>query len=60
MLSDDSHWGAAYCEGVRRRVDVIVVGAGFGGLAVARGLLGEPVDVVLIDANNFHTFQPLL
>jgi NADH dehydrogenase len=45
---------------VRRRVDVIVVGAGFGGLAAARGLLGEPVDVVLIDANNFHTFQPLL
>ena len=41
-------------------VDVVVVGAGFGGLAVARGLLGEPVDVVLIDANNFHTFQPLL
>ncbi len=39
---------------------VIVVGAGFGGLAAARGLLGEPVDVTLVDANNFHTFQPLL
>ena len=39
---------------------MVVIGAGFGGLAVARGLLGQPVDVVLVDANNFHTFQPLL
>ena len=37
-----------------------MIGAGFGGLAAARGLLGEPVDVTLVDANNFHTFQPLL
>jgi NADH dehydrogenase len=39
---------------------IVVVGAGFGGLAVARALKGEPVDVVVVDANNFHTFQPLL
>ena len=39
---------------------MVVVGAGFGGLAVARRLLGRAVDVTLIDANNFHTFQPLL
>jgi NADH dehydrogenase len=39
---------------------VVVIGAGFGGLAVARGLLGAAVDVTLLDANNFHTFQPLL
>ena len=37
-----------------------MIGAGFGGLAVARNLLGTPVSVLLIDANNFHTFQPLL
>jgi NADH:quinone reductase (non-electrogenic) len=45
---------------VDRQVGVAIIGAGFGGLAAAHGLLGEPVDVVLIDANNFHTFQPLL
>jgi NADH:ubiquinone reductase (H+-translocating) len=45
---------------VDRQVGVAIVGAGFGGLAAAHGLLGEAVDVVLIDANNFHTFQPLL
>jgi NADH dehydrogenase len=39
---------------------VVVIGAGFGGLAVARGLLGAAVVVTLLDANNFHTFQPLL
>jgi NADH dehydrogenase len=39
---------------------VIVVGAGFGGLAAAKGLAHAPVDVLVVDANNFHTFQPLL
>jgi len=38
----------------------VVIGAGFGGLAVARSLATAPVDVLLIEANNFHTFQPLL
>jgi NADH dehydrogenase len=45
---------------MERRHRVVIVGAGFGGLAVAKGLAGAPVDVVVIDANNFHTFQPLL
>lgn len=39
---------------------VLVIGAGFGGIAVARGLRDAPVRVTLVDANNFHTFQPLL
>ena len=42
------------------RTRVVIVGAGFGGLAAARGLADAPVDVLVIDANNFHTFQPLL
>ena len=37
-----------------------MVGAGFGGLAVVRSLADAPIDVVMVDANNFHTFQPLL
>lgn len=36
------------------------MGAGFGGLALVKELAGVPVDVVVVDANNFHTFQPLL
>ncbi|MGH9228933.1 MAG: NAD(P)/FAD-dependent oxidoreductase [Acidimicrobiales bacterium] len=42
------------------RPHVVIVGAGFGGLAVARGLDRLPVEVTLIDRNNFTTFQPLL
>ena len=37
-----------------------MIGAGFGGLRVAKGLRGAPVDVTVVDPNNFHTFQPLL
>lgn len=36
------------------------MGAGFGGLELVKGLADAPVDVVLVDSNNFHTFQPLL
>ena len=39
---------------------VVIVGAGFGGLAAARGLNGAPVRVTLIDRTNHHLFQPLL
>lgn len=39
---------------------VVVVGAGFGGLRVAKELAKSPVEVVLIDRNNYHRFQPLL
>ena len=39
---------------------VVVVGAGFGGLAAAKELAAVPVDVLLVDQRNYHTFQPLL
>ena len=39
---------------------VVIVGAGFGGLALAKSLAQDPVDVVLIDRRNYHLFQPLL
>ena len=42
------------------RPRVIVVGGGFGGLNLARGLKRAPVDVTLIDQTNHHLFQPLL
>jgi NADH:ubiquinone reductase (H+-translocating) len=43
-----------------KRPKIIIVGAGFGGLFAARALAGQPVEVLLIDRNNFHTFTPLL
>ena len=42
------------------RPRVVVVGAGFGGLAATRALAHLPVDVTLVDRHNYHLFQPLL
>jgi len=42
------------------RPRVVIIGAGFGGLNAAKALKHAPVDVLMIDTNNFHTFQPLL
>jgi NADH dehydrogenase len=39
---------------------VVIVGAGFGGLAVAHGLAGAAVEITIIDQRNHHLFQPLL
>lgn len=38
----------------------MIVGGGFGGLAVARRLRSAPVELTLIDRSNHHLFQPLL
>ena len=42
------------------RPSVVIVGAGFGGLRVSRGLSRAPVDVTILDQHNYHTFIPLL
>ena len=42
------------------RKRVVIVGAGFGGLAAAKALADVPVDVIIIDRQNHHLFQPLL
>ena len=39
---------------------VAIVGAGFGGLQAAQTLSRYPVQITLVDRQNFHTFQPLL
>jgi len=39
---------------------IIVIGGGFGGLEVVKGLRGLKAQVVLFDKYNHHTFQPLL
>ncbi len=44
----------------RNRPQVVIIGAGFGGLFAARTLANTAVEVILIDRHNFHTFTPLL
>lgn len=47
-------------EPKRSRPRVVILGAGFAGLNAARQLRNSAVDVVVIDRNNYHLFQPLL
>jgi NADH:ubiquinone reductase (H+-translocating) len=42
------------------RARIVIVGCGFGGLFAARALKRTPADVLVIDRNNYHLFQPLL
>lgn len=39
---------------------VVIIGGGFGGITLTRKLVKEHLQVVLIDRQNYHTFQPLL
>ncbi len=39
---------------------IVIVGAGFGGLAATKALRNAPVQITLIDRANHHVFQPLL
>ncbi|UJS16072.1 MAG: NAD(P)/FAD-dependent oxidoreductase [Candidatus Jettenia sp.] len=39
---------------------VVIVGVGFAGLRAARTLANKGFDVLLLDRNNYHLFQPLL
>ena len=42
------------------RARIVIVGCGFGGLFAARALERAAADVLVIDRNNYHLFQPLL
>ncbi|HVV55104.1 MAG TPA: NAD(P)/FAD-dependent oxidoreductase [Mucilaginibacter sp.] len=42
------------------RPRVVIIGGGFAGINLAKKLKDKPVDVLLLDKHNYHTFQPLL
>src|SRR5258706_8082002 len=43
-----------------QRPRIVIVGGGFGGLAAAKALNRAPAEVIVIDRNDHHVFQPLL
>ncbi|EFH85525.1 NAD(P)/FAD-dependent oxidoreductase [Ktedonobacter racemifer] len=57
MMQKQQSDGFSVTTGLPR---VVIVGAGFGGLRVARSLRDAPAQVTVIDKNNHHLFQPLL
>jgi NADH dehydrogenase len=50
---------AGEAGGVKRK-KIIIIGAGFGGLRLARDLNGSDYEILLIDKHNYHQFQPLM
>ena len=42
------------------RPRVVIIGGGFAGINLAKKLKNKPVDILLLDKHNYHTFQPLL
>lgn len=58
--SSSNRGSAATLPGPPRVPHVVIVGAGFGGLAAARALSKAPVEVTVLDRENYHLFQPLL
>jgi NADH dehydrogenase len=62
MLPQPDLADAAFPAAMQRsaRPRIVVVGAGFGGLAAVHALRGARADITLIDRENHHVFQPLL
>src|SRR5476649_2435945 len=44
----------------KTRPRIVIIGGGFAGINLAKKLQDAPVDVLMLDKHNYHTFQPLL
>src|SRR5688572_18402358 len=44
----------------RTKPRIVIIGGGFAGLQLAKKLKNAPVDILMLDKHNYHTFQPLL
>ncbi|HEY8212899.1 MAG TPA: NAD(P)/FAD-dependent oxidoreductase [Methylocystis sp.] len=44
----------------KRKPRVVIIGGGFGGIAAAQALGGAQAQILILDSNNHHCFQPLL
>lgn len=49
-----------FCTPLNEYPKIVVIGAGFAGINFIKKLKDKPVQVILIDQNNYHQFQPLL
>ncbi|MEX1193428.1 MAG: NAD(P)/FAD-dependent oxidoreductase [Brumimicrobium sp.] len=44
----------------KQKERVVIIGGGFGGIQIAKALAKKDIQVVIVDKNNYHIFQPLL
>src|SRR5919205_993524 len=47
-------------EQKKSNVKIVIVGGGFAGITLAKKLNKAPVEILMLDKHNYHTFQPLL
>lgn len=59
-MSDNNQRKKHFCVPKNELPRVVIIGAGFAGLNIIKKLENRPVQIVLIDQNNYHQFQPLL
>jgi NADH dehydrogenase len=45
---------------MKKKPRIVIIGAGFGGIELAKSLRDLPAEVLLVDRNNYHNFQPLM
>jgi len=48
------------CTPLNNLPKIVVIGAGFAGINLIKGLKDKPVQIILLDKHNYHQFQPLL
>ena len=48
------------CTPANNLPKIIIIGAGFAGITLIKGLKDKPVQIILLDKHNYHQFQPLL
>ncbi|MBI2966829.1 MAG: NAD(P)/FAD-dependent oxidoreductase [Bacteroidetes bacterium] len=44
----------------KRKARIVIIGGGFGGIHLAKKISDKNIQVIILDRNNYHTFQPLL
>jgi len=44
----------------KNKARVVIIGGGFGGVQIAKMFKNKDIQVVIVDKNNYHTFQPLM
>jgi NADH dehydrogenase len=59
-MTIESNKNISFCVPENDFPKIVVIGAGFAGINFIKKLQNKPVQIILIDQNNFHQFQPLL
>ncbi len=60
LVGNSCDLDSSICLPKAKHPRVVIIGGGFAGLSLVKKLKNKKIQVILIDKNNFHQFQPLL